>query len=170
MTSPHQVDDTGTDELLKRRLVAEFPDDEDFFELNIFSSFFALAVVLAMTTVSLAQSPASSAPLKTLLYHFTLAALNTTLPNVNDTGVPLVIAGQGGIHGATFFTTTARIAFYVAALFDRGLHVGIDRVAKRVSKPCACQRCTVPTIKRGAFHLRSRNANASKIMSDEQIR
>ncbi|KAL1730908.1 hypothetical protein EV714DRAFT_272238 [Schizophyllum commune] len=59
---------------------------------NIFSSFFALAVVLAMTTVSLAQSTASPAPLKTLPYRFTLAALNTTLPNVNDTGV--VFMGQ----------------------------------------------------------------------------
>lgn len=79
---------------------------------NIFSSFFALAVVLAMTTVSLAQSPASSAPLKTLPYHFTLAALNTTLPNVNDTGVPLVITG----HGKCFYCALSLTAL---TLFSR---------------------------------------------------
>ncbi|KAL1662109.1 hypothetical protein GGF50DRAFT_59741 [Schizophyllum commune] len=114
---------------------------------NIFSSFFALAVVLATTTVSLAQSAASPAPLKTLPYHFTLAALNTTLPNVNDTGVPLVISGHGGIHGATFFTTTTWAstgwpsAFPSLALVNGALRA----------------------------YDGTQNANASKIMSDEQM-
>ncbi|KAI5885544.1 uncharacterized protein SCHCODRAFT_01176499 [Schizophyllum commune H4-8] len=62
------------------------------------SLFLALAVFMAVI-------PASFAQLKTLPYNFTLAALNTTLPNANDTGVPLVVGSQGGIHGATFYTT-----------------------------------------------------------------
>ncbi|KAI4525894.1 hypothetical protein K525DRAFT_265648 [Schizophyllum commune Loenen D] len=66
---------------------------------NIFSSFFALAIMLAMIPTCPAQSPASPAPLKTLPYNFTLAALNTTLPNVNDTDVLLVITGRGGTGG-----------------------------------------------------------------------
>jgi len=35
--------------------------------------------------------------------NFTLAAYNTTLPNANYTGSPLVLAGQGAEDGAEFF-------------------------------------------------------------------
>ena len=48
------------------------------------SIFVALALSLILAPTSLAQR-------KTLPYNFTLAAVNTTLPNANDTGVPLVL-------------------------------------------------------------------------------
>ncbi|KAL1699445.1 hypothetical protein EV121DRAFT_216199 [Schizophyllum commune] len=70
------------------------------------SSFFALAVFLAMAPTSLARSTASPAPLKTLPYMFTLAALNTTLPNANDTGVPLVLGHEFSLPGSTLLITS----------------------------------------------------------------
>ena len=52
------------------------------------SIFVALALSLILAPTSLAQR-------KTLPYNFTLAAVNTTLPNANGTGVPLVLGSAG---------------------------------------------------------------------------
>jgi hypothetical protein len=41
------------------------------------------------------QMCAAQTVVSTLPYNFTLAAVNTTLPNINTTGVPLVL-GQNG--------------------------------------------------------------------------
>ena len=58
------------------------------------TSILTLALVLAFfTSTAIAQQ-------KTLPYNFTLAALNTTLPNANDTGAPLVL-GYEGMKGIT---------------------------------------------------------------------
>jgi hypothetical protein len=41
-------------------------------------------------------------------YNFTLAAYNKTLPNANDTGVPLVLGQNGAIDGAEFKVLSVR--------------------------------------------------------------
>ena len=51
-------------------------------------------LILAITTLTFA-SPFAGPTLTDLPYHFTLAAWNTTRPNANGTGVPLVL-GQNG--------------------------------------------------------------------------
>ncbi|KAI5833976.1 hypothetical protein K523DRAFT_395427 [Schizophyllum commune Tattone D] len=68
--------------------------------------FLALAISLAVIPTSVAQSTASSAPLKTLPYSLTLAALNTTLPNANDTGVPLVLGDEYFLPGSGLYITS----------------------------------------------------------------
>lgn len=40
---------------------------------------------------------------------FTLAALNTTLPNANSTGAPLVLGSGGAITGAAFYILSVRL-------------------------------------------------------------
>ncbi len=51
-------------------------------------------VILAVTTLTFG-SPFAGPSFTDLPYYFTLAAWNTTLPNANKTGVPLVL-GQNG--------------------------------------------------------------------------
>lgn len=41
--------------------------------------------------------------------NFTLAALYTTLPNANTTGVPLVLGQDGAITGASFEVLSVRL-------------------------------------------------------------
>lgn len=50
---------------------------------------------LALLTLSLVNIAVGQDPLNFLPYNFTLAAVNVTLPNANQTGAPLVL-GQGG--------------------------------------------------------------------------
>jgi len=52
-----------------------------------------------------------SAPLATLLYNFTLAAVNTTLPNDNATGAPLVLGAGGASGGIAFYVTSTYASF-----------------------------------------------------------
>ncbi|TFK36216.1 hypothetical protein BDQ12DRAFT_253709 [Crucibulum laeve] len=49
--------------------------------------------------------------LRDLSWNFTLAAVNTTLPNTNDTGVPLVL-GQNGATSGIIFHVTSTISSY----------------------------------------------------------
>ncbi|KAI4525905.1 hypothetical protein K525DRAFT_289406 [Schizophyllum commune Loenen D] len=62
--------------------------------------------------LSLVSAPAllastTFAQLQTLPYNFTLAALNTTLPNTNDTGVPLVLGLEFVFdYSAIYWTST----------------------------------------------------------------
>ncbi|KAL1714970.1 hypothetical protein EV715DRAFT_208513 [Schizophyllum commune] len=73
---------------------------------STFPSIFALAVTMAVCPNSVAQTTASPASLKTLPYSFTLAALNTTLPNANDTGVPLVLGDEYFLPGSGLYITS----------------------------------------------------------------
>ncbi|KAI5833974.1 hypothetical protein K523DRAFT_331463 [Schizophyllum commune Tattone D] len=68
------------------------------------SFFVALALSLIFAPTSLAQR-------KTLPYNFTLAAVNTTLPNANGTGVPLVLGSAGAIPGASFYITSTYASY-----------------------------------------------------------
>ncbi|KAH9476120.1 hypothetical protein JR316_0011691 [Psilocybe cubensis] len=61
-----------------------------------------------------------------LPHNFTLAALNTTLPNANTTGAPLVLGQNGASSGITFYVTSTYASFpyndYPAlGLVDNGL-------------------------------------------------
>ncbi|KAL1745224.1 hypothetical protein HDZ31DRAFT_63320 [Schizophyllum fasciatum] len=71
---------------------------------NFPSFLFALVLSLLLAPSSLAQR-------KTLGYNFTLAALNTTLPNANNTGVPLVLGSAGAITGASFYITSTYASY-----------------------------------------------------------
>ncbi|KAL1679496.1 hypothetical protein EV122DRAFT_289489 [Schizophyllum commune] len=67
------------------------------------------------------------AQLKTVPYNFTLAALNTTLPNTNDTGVPLVLGLEFVFdYSAIYWTSTYASAhnntFPSLGLVDGALH------------------------------------------------
>ncbi|KAI5829954.1 hypothetical protein K523DRAFT_372556 [Schizophyllum commune Tattone D] len=65
-----------------------------------------LALLLALALSPFLASSAF-AQQKTLPYNFTLAALNTTLPNANDTGAPLVLGYEAYIIGGViYFETT----------------------------------------------------------------
>ncbi|KAL1755007.1 hypothetical protein FB107DRAFT_275254 [Schizophyllum commune] len=68
------------------------------------SFFVALALSLFLAPTSLAQR-------KTLPYNFTLAAVNTTLPNANGTGVPLVLGSAGAVPGASFYITSTYASY-----------------------------------------------------------
>ncbi|KAL1694013.1 hypothetical protein GGG16DRAFT_110625 [Schizophyllum commune] len=82
--------------------------------------------------LSLVSAPAllastTFAQLKTLPYNFTLAALNKTLPNANDTGVPLVLGLEFVFdYSAIYWTSTHASAhnntFPSLALVDGALH------------------------------------------------
>ncbi|KAI5892421.1 uncharacterized protein SCHCODRAFT_02626135 [Schizophyllum commune H4-8] len=62
---------------------------------------FFLALALSIASTAIAQQ-------KTLPYNFTLSALNITLPNANDTGVPLVLGYEAYIIGGViYFESTA---------------------------------------------------------------
>lgn len=52
-------------------------------------------IILAVTTSLTIASPFAVPTLTDLPYYFTLGAWNTSLPNTNETGVPLVL-GQNG--------------------------------------------------------------------------
>ncbi|KAL1694003.1 hypothetical protein GGG16DRAFT_100784 [Schizophyllum commune] len=68
------------------------------------SFFIALALSLFLAPTSLAQR-------RTLPYNFTLAAVNTTLPNANGTGVPLVLGSAGAVPGASFYITSTYASY-----------------------------------------------------------
>ncbi|PPQ95789.1 hypothetical protein CVT26_015889 [Gymnopilus dilepis] len=69
--------------------------------------FFGLisVAVVQLLTFSVKQCVADNS-LTTLPFSFTLAALNTTLPNANSTGAPLVLAIDGAEDGAEFYATS----------------------------------------------------------------
>ncbi|KAF9477214.1 hypothetical protein BDN70DRAFT_811045 [Pholiota conissans] len=48
---------------------------------------------------------------KTLPYNFTLGAVNTSLPNANFTGVPLVLGQAGAIAGESFYVTSTYASY-----------------------------------------------------------
>ncbi|RDX40628.1 hypothetical protein OH76DRAFT_1412848 [Lentinus brumalis] len=97
------------------------------FALNLLTLAFAAAA-----TVALPAAKRDLAPSCNLLgggafdtaTNFTLAAWNTTLPNANNTGVPLVLGQAGAISGAEFkvFSTFASFPFnqYPSLSLDKG--------------------------------------------------
>ncbi|KAF9459256.1 hypothetical protein BDZ94DRAFT_1051458 [Collybia nuda] len=66
-------------------------------------SILAKALVLAGLAVG---SWAGGADITSLPYNFTIAAVNTTLPNSNSTGVPLVLGQNGASTGISFYVTS----------------------------------------------------------------
>ncbi|KAL1730919.1 hypothetical protein EV714DRAFT_210036 [Schizophyllum commune] len=83
-----------------------------------FLKLFSASALLASTTF---------AQLKTLPYNFTLAALNTTIPDANDTGVPLVLGLEFVFdYSAIYWTSTYASAhnntFPSLGLVDGALH------------------------------------------------
>ncbi|KAI4525893.1 hypothetical protein K525DRAFT_190427 [Schizophyllum commune Loenen D] len=75
-------------------------------QTNLLTIFVGLALSAFLVPASATPLSTSSDSLKTLQYNFTLAALNTTLPNVNDTGVPLVLGYDYYVHGSSGFSTS----------------------------------------------------------------
>ncbi|KAL1662110.1 hypothetical protein GGF50DRAFT_90228, partial [Schizophyllum commune] len=75
-------------------------------QTNLLTIFVGLALSAFLVPASATPLSTSSDSLKTLPYNFTLAALNTTLPNVNDTGVPLVLGYDYYVHGSSGFSTS----------------------------------------------------------------
>ncbi|KAK0199967.1 hypothetical protein DFS33DRAFT_1388264 [Desarmillaria ectypa] len=66
------------------------------------SSMFLLISLLSVFFTGTEAAAVSAVP--TLSYKFTLAALNTSLPNANNTGAPLVLGQNGAIVGMFFET------------------------------------------------------------------
>lgn len=83
--------------------------------------------------------------------NFTLAAFNTSLPNANDTGVPLVLGQAGAIDGAEFKVFSVRASPVQFSHLSRSDHV-FCRPTRRthitISLPClsytAASGVTVP--------------------------
>ncbi|KAJ2927847.1 hypothetical protein H1R20_g9259, partial [Candolleomyces eurysporus] len=71
------------------------------------------AALVHLTAFSFAQSVQSTFP-----QNFNLAALNTTLPNANTTGAPLVLGATGGV---TVYTTSTWNSFPYGSLNTFGL-------------------------------------------------
>ena len=84
------------------------------FALNILT----LAFAATAAAVALPAAKRDLAPSCNLLgggafdtaQNFTLAAWNTTLPNANNTGVPLVLGQAGAISGAEFKVLSVRLS------------------------------------------------------------
>lgn len=114
-------------------------------QFNCLALFVGLVISAFLVPASAAQPvTTTSTPLKTLPYNFTLAALNTTLPNANDTGVPLVLGYDctassskpnftctdlllDYVHGSSGFTTSVsrRLLCAAESLANGALDVGI---------------------------------------------
>ncbi|KAF9002515.1 hypothetical protein BDQ17DRAFT_1243135 [Cyathus striatus] len=74
----------------------------------ILTTFFTLFFGLFSLPLCLAQD---AIPLRELPSNFTLAAVNTTLPNSNATGVPLVLGQDGSTSGITFHVTSTYASY-----------------------------------------------------------
>ncbi|KAL1694001.1 hypothetical protein GGG16DRAFT_110613 [Schizophyllum commune] len=97
-------------------------------QTNVLALFAGLAISAFLAPAAAAQPVATgSAPLKSLPYNFTLAALNTTLPNVNDTGVPLVLGYDYYVHGSGGFSTSTWSSVHVDVFPSLGLVNGALR-------------------------------------------
>ena len=113
-------------------------------QTNVLTLFVGLALSAFLVPASATPLSTSSGSLKTLPYNFTLAALNTTLPNANDTGVPLVLGYDcmassserkfactdlqlDYVHGSSGFTTSVsrRPRCATESPANRALDVGI---------------------------------------------
>ncbi|KAJ3982527.1 hypothetical protein F5890DRAFT_1529499 [Lentinula detonsa] len=57
----------------------------------------------------------------TFAQNFTLAALNTTLPNANSTGAPLVLGAAGGIDGGSMEVTSTYASYPYNDFLSLGL-------------------------------------------------
>lgn len=79
------------------------------FVMSAMSSVFLLVSLLSLFCYGVEAAAVSAVP--NLSYQFTLAALNTSLPNTNDTGAPLVLGQNGAIDGATFEVTSTWASF-----------------------------------------------------------
>jgi len=69
----------------------------------------ASLVTAVISVLSISMNSAMGSPLtsiSTLGSNFTLAALNTTLPNANYTGAPLVLGEAGAIDGESFHVSS----------------------------------------------------------------
>ncbi|KAG7439795.1 uncharacterized protein BT62DRAFT_688057 [Guyanagaster necrorhizus] len=79
------------------------------FVMSAMSSMFFLFSLLSLFFTGTEAAAVSAIP--TLSYKFTLAALNTSLPNTNDTGVPLVLGQNGATDGMTFEVTSTYASY-----------------------------------------------------------
>ncbi|KAF8638633.1 hypothetical protein AX17_002058 [Amanita inopinata Kibby_2008] len=70
-----------------------------------------IAIIFSFLSISTFAAPLAPMLLSDLPYNFTLSAWNTTLPNANSTGVPLVL-GQNGASAGLSFQVTATFASY----------------------------------------------------------
>lgn len=69
---------------------------------------------------------------------FTLAAWNSTLPNANSTGVPLVFGSAGAISGASFHVISVRILLFLSTLC--ATHAYSPRLPPTSTRPCRALR------------------------------
>ncbi|KAJ4483870.1 hypothetical protein J3R30DRAFT_1844026 [Lentinula aciculospora] len=84
-----------------------------------------LAVVSSATFVAASPVPfAVRSSETTFAKNFTLAALNTTLPNANSTGAPLVLGAAGGIDGGSIEVTSTYASFPYNMFPSLGLQEG----------------------------------------------
>ncbi|KAL1714467.1 hypothetical protein EV715DRAFT_209536 [Schizophyllum commune] len=81
---------------------------------SILTFFLALAQWPFITSTAFSEQ-------KTLPYNFSLAALNMTLPNANDTGVPLVLGYEATIIGAVLYFESTYASSPDGAIIPLGL-------------------------------------------------
>ena len=83
------------------------------FALNILTLAFAATAAVALPAVKRDLAPSCNllgGGAFDTAQNFTLAAWNTTLPNANNTGVPLVLGQAGAISGAEFKVLSVRLS------------------------------------------------------------
>ncbi|KIM43838.1 hypothetical protein M413DRAFT_68669 [Hebeloma cylindrosporum] len=68
-------------------------------------------ISLALLTLSLVNVASCTVGHRFLPYNFTLAAVNVTLPNANQTGAPLVLGQDGASSGISFYVTSTYASF-----------------------------------------------------------
>ncbi|TFK66972.1 hypothetical protein BDN72DRAFT_899386 [Pluteus cervinus] len=84
------------------------------FTFDDFGRFGVSGAVIATTRKAPSDrtiTPPATVITPTLSYNFTLAAVNTTLPNSNSTGVPLVLGQNGATSGITFHVTSTYFSY-----------------------------------------------------------
>jgi hypothetical protein len=122
--------------------------------VNIIARAFGVcAVVLAFGSNAVLAAPTQAQAqgncISTLPGNFTLTALNTTLPNANATGIPLIVAGVQSDHTTRSFQVAVRHRAHLAftrtrALADHAIfsrHEALGRTVK--PSPTSLSRTTV---------------------------
>lgn len=95
--------------------------------------FASIAVIasLAVATVSAAPSDLESRDIwqpcaTNSLADFTLAAWNTTMPNTNTTGAPLVLGFDSAVEGAEFYVLSVSLSSTANCVVIADSHTTVD--------------------------------------------
>ncbi|KAF8344816.1 hypothetical protein F5887DRAFT_885820 [Amanita rubescens] len=101
-------------------------------------------IILAVTTLTFAY-PFAVPTFTDLSYYFKLGAWNTSLPNTNETGVPLVLGQNGASAGLSFQVTST----YYSYPYDDFPFLSLNNGSLRAYRPSGISITNATTPQRG---------------------